>query len=58
MNEAEKQAECLRICGEAGKRGLHRIAPAICPVQEDLWKKTTPSLGRKDGTTETNKTGS
>jgi hypothetical protein len=38
MNPQEKQAECERICGEAGKRGMHRIAPVICPIKQDEWK--------------------
>lgn len=38
MTDAEKKAECERICGEAGKRGVHSIAPELCPIQEEQWK--------------------
>ena len=31
MTDAEKQAECLRICGDAGKRGMHSLAPERLP---------------------------
>jgi hypothetical protein len=37
MTEQEKKAECERICGESGKRGMHRIAPEMCPIQRDEW---------------------
>ena len=37
MTDSEKKAECERLCGEAGKRGVHTIAPVICPIQKDLW---------------------
>lgn len=33
----EKDAECQRICGEAGKRGMHRMAPLICPILKEIW---------------------
>ena len=38
MNDTEKQRECERICGESGKRGIHRIAPEICPLELDRWR--------------------
>ena len=38
MTEEEKKAECDRICGEAGKRGVHSMAPVLCPYKEDEWK--------------------
>jgi hypothetical protein len=37
MNDAEKKAECLRICGEAGQKGMHSIAPELCPIKRDEW---------------------
>jgi hypothetical protein len=40
MTPEEKQKECERICGEAGKRGMHRIAPVICPIKQDEWLNT------------------
>ena len=48
MTDAEKQAECLRICGDAGKRGMHRIAPERCPIVDDEWKnpKLKPAAPR------------
>jgi len=42
MSESEKKAECERICGEAGKRDVHSVAPVICPLELDRWK-----MGRK-----------
>jgi hypothetical protein len=38
LTPEEKQAACERICGESGKRGMHRIAPEMCPLQLDTWK--------------------
>ena len=38
LTPEEKQAACERICGEAGKRGMHRIAPVMCPLKLDEWK--------------------
>lgn len=42
MNSEEEQerdhAECARICGERGERGMHSIAPEMCPVQLKFWK--------------------
>jgi hypothetical protein len=38
MTQQEKQSECERICGESGKRGMHQIAPVMCPIKEDEWK--------------------
>lgn len=38
MTEAEKKAECERLCGDKDKRGIHTIAPVICPIQQDLWR--------------------
>jgi hypothetical protein len=37
MTDQQKKAECERICGEAGKRGIHTMAPVICPVLQDRW---------------------
>lgn len=39
MTEQEKKAECERLCGDAGKRGVHTIAPVLCPIQKDKWLK-------------------
>lgn len=38
MTDEEKQKECSRICGDAGKRGAHSCAPELCPILEDEWK--------------------
>ena len=38
VNSQEKKAECERICGDAGKRGIHSSAPEMCPVLLDMWK--------------------
>jgi len=38
MTDEQKKAECQRICGDAGQRGIHRIAPEMCPVELDRWK--------------------
>jgi hypothetical protein len=38
MTDQEKKLECERICGESGKRGIHKSAPVMCPVLLDLWK--------------------
>jgi len=38
LTDEEKKKECERICGDSGKRGIHRTAPVLCPVQEALWK--------------------
>jgi hypothetical protein len=38
LTDEEKKKECERICGDSGKRGIHRTAPVLCPVQEELWK--------------------
>lgn len=35
------QEDCKRICGEAGKRGVHSIAPVMCPFAEQEWKRPT-----------------
>jgi hypothetical protein len=37
MTAEEKQSECNRICGEAGKRGVHSSAPERCPILNDEW---------------------
>ena len=37
MTPEEKKKECERICGEAAKRDMHRIAPEICPIKKDEW---------------------
>jgi hypothetical protein len=42
--QAKKKSECLRVCGEAGKRGVHKMAPEMCPVLDEQWK-TRKSLG-------------
>lgn len=39
MTDQEKKAECHRICGNAGERGMHKIAPEMCPIRLDEWKK-------------------
>jgi hypothetical protein len=38
MTKQEKKAECERICGESGKRGIHSSAPEMCPILEYMWK--------------------
>lgn len=35
MTDAEKKAECEKICGEMGKRGIHSSAPIQCPYDRD-----------------------
>ena len=35
LTEEEKKAECKRICGARGERGIHSIAPDICPYAEE-----------------------
>ena len=42
MTQAEKEKECERICGDAGKRDMHRIAPEMCPIEKDRWLKPKP----------------
>jgi hypothetical protein len=42
--EQEKKDICERLCGEAGKRGIHVMAPEICPFLLDKWHK--PERGR------------
>ena len=37
MTAADKQAECLRICGAGVTAETHRIAPEICPFALDQW---------------------
>lgn len=43
--------ECERICGEAGKRDMHRSAPEICPILLAQWKnpKLVPRPRWEDG---------
>lgn len=50
MTPEEKQSECERICGDAGKRGMHSIAPELCPIKEDEWKnpKRKPEYGQEN----------
>lgn len=38
MNDAEKQAECLRICGPDVDPRFHHIAPEMCPIAWDQWR--------------------
>jgi hypothetical protein len=38
MTEEQKQAECQRICGEAGKNGINSTVPELCPIQDEIWK--------------------
>lgn len=37
MNDAEKQSECLRICGPNVTPDTHRMAPEICPILQGYW---------------------
>ncbi len=46
LTEEEKRAACERICGESGKRGIHRIAPVRCPIEDMYWKN--PKLKREN----------
>ena len=39
MNEAEKQAECQRICGDSAKRNIH-FQP--CPILKEIWQGKRP----------------
>jgi hypothetical protein len=41
MTDADKQAECLRICGPDVHPDMHRTAPEMCPVLLDWWKNPT-----------------
>lgn len=34
----QDELECERICGEAGKRDMHRSAPEICPILLRRWQ--------------------
>jgi hypothetical protein len=38
LTDEEKKKECERICGDSGKRGVHRTAPVMCPILEEQWK--------------------
>jgi hypothetical protein len=40
MTDQEKKKECERICGEAAERGIHKIAPELCPIKKDEWLST------------------
>lgn len=44
MTDQEKQKECERICGDAGKRGMHRMAPELCPILWDEWRGVTRKI--------------
>lgn len=38
LTEEEKKAECKRICGDSADRGIHSMAPELCPIQWDIWR--------------------
>jgi hypothetical protein len=38
MDQQQKQEVCERICGEAAKRGVHSMAPEMCPILLDEWR--------------------
>ncbi len=38
ITEAEKKAECLRICGPNIHPSFHKMAPEMCPIKLDEWK--------------------
>ncbi len=46
LTEEEKKAACSRICGEAGKRGVHSNAPDKCPYEDERWKN--PKIKREN----------
>ena len=46
LTEEQKKAECERICGDKAKRGIHSIAPTMCPIEEERWKN--PKLKREN----------
>lgn len=37
LTEAEKFAECLRICGPNVGIDMHRMAPEMCPIKLEQW---------------------
>jgi hypothetical protein len=47
LTEAEKNAECQRICGDSGKQGLHRSVP-MCPILQDIWHGVRKKRERAD----------
>ena len=46
LTDEQKRAACERICGESAKRGVHSIAPELCPYEEERWKN--PKLKREN----------
>lgn len=50
MTDAEKIAECLRICGPNVDEDTHRCAPEICPILLDYWRnpKLKPNYRMKE----------
>lgn len=51
MTEQKKQEECERICGDAGKRDIHRSAPEMCPILLERWQnpKLVPKRRWEEG---------
>jgi hypothetical protein len=45
VTDTEKQRECERICGDAGKRGMHSAAPERCPILDQQWKNPPRKKG-------------
>jgi hypothetical protein len=48
LTEEEKKAECQRICGDFGKRGMHVQVPVLCPILWDVWRGLRKNRKRVD----------
>ena len=48
----EELAGCQKLCGEGASRGMHRMAPDICPVLLAAWRnpKMVTRRRREDAT--------